>query len=48
MSAFVLLFDTVVIAVTLYHMLGTWRLQKGLKSMQKRSLTRLVLQQGRF
>ena len=45
-SVLVLVFDTVVIAVTVHHMLGTWRLQKGLKSLQKRSLTTLMLQQG--
>ena len=39
-----LLFDTVVIAVTLYHMLETWHLQKELKSMQRM----LILQQGRL
>jgi len=47
-TAFELLFDTVVIAVTLYHMLGTWWLQKGIKFIHKRSLTRLMLQQGRL
>ena len=43
-----LLFDTLVISVTLYHILGTWRLQKALKAMQKQSLKRLILQQGRL
>ena len=44
--AFVLLFDTVVISVTLCHILGTWHLQKRLKFLQQTSLTKLVLQQG--
>ena len=44
-TAFVLVFDTVVIIVTLHHMVGTWHLQKGLK-FQKTSLTTLMLQQG--
>jgi|SRR5882724_2287188 len=47
-SALGLLFDTGIIAVTLHHMLGSWRLQKGLKHLQKRSLIRFVLQQGTF
>jgi len=42
----VVLFDTVVIALTARHILGTWRLQKMLKPLEKRSMTRLILKQG--
>jgi len=45
---FVLVFDTVVIVVTLHHILGTWRLQRGRKSVKKRSLLHIILKQGVF
>ena len=45
-SVCILVFDTVVIAMTLHHMLETWRLQRALKGLEKRSMTRLMLQQG--
>jgi len=42
-----LVFDTAVVAFTLYHTIGkTWRLHKGLNNVQRSSLLRLLVHQG--
>ena len=44
---FVLLFDTIIVVVTLYHILETWRLQRRINSMQK-TLICLIMRQGQL